>query len=137
VLTLRSASKPPLIPKPNLGLGTNSFFLSGYLLILVFGTVQTYIVQCVNRILMKMWDEMAEMCLQNLEPKDFVYVSGRLGSFKKDLKTYYEVQKLILLFFPPFFLGLTDIAKIMIFGCILGDYNCLSLRLKTDLVRVF
>jgi hypothetical protein len=38
---------------------------------------------------------------------------------------------------PPFFLGLTDIAKIMIFGCILGDYNCLSLRLKTDLVRVF
>ncbi|KAE8056840.1 hypothetical protein FH972_013576 [Carpinus fangiana] len=43
------------------------------------------------RILMKMWFEMAEMCLQHLEPEDFVYVSGHLGSFKKDLKTYYEV----------------------------------------------
>ncbi|XP_062164609.1 protein OSB1, mitochondrial-like [Alnus glutinosa] len=43
------------------------------------------------RILMEMWDEMAEMCLKHLEPNDFVYVSGRLWSYKKDLKTCYKV----------------------------------------------
>jgi len=65
--------------------------------------VQTYIVQFVNRILMEMWDEMAEMCLKHLEPNDFVYVSGRVWSYKKDLKTCYKVQKLII--FLTAFLG--------------------------------
>ncbi|KAG6624760.1 hypothetical protein I3843_16G052000 [Carya illinoinensis] len=48
------------------------------------------------RILLDMWDEMARMSLEHLKPKDFVYVSGRLGSYTKGqeggkLETHYKV----------------------------------------------
>ncbi|KAB1220392.1 Protein OSB1, mitochondrial [Morella rubra] len=48
------------------------------------------------RILLNMWDRMAEMSLEHLKSDDFVYVSGRLGSFTKPredakLRTYYKV----------------------------------------------
>ncbi|XP_040998801.1 protein OSB1, mitochondrial-like [Juglans microcarpa x Juglans regia] len=48
------------------------------------------------RILLNMWDEMARMSLEHLKPNDFVYVSGRLGSYTKvlegvKLKTFYTV----------------------------------------------
>ncbi|KAL5558185.1 hypothetical protein UlMin_034396 [Ulmus minor] len=35
------------------------------------------------RILLQMWDEMAEMCSKHLKPDDFIYVKGRLGSYTK------------------------------------------------------
>ncbi|XP_021820893.1 protein OSB1, mitochondrial-like [Prunus avium] len=35
------------------------------------------------RILLKMWDEMAELCFKHLKPNDFIYVAGRLGSYTK------------------------------------------------------
>ncbi|KAK6160761.1 hypothetical protein DH2020_004142 [Rehmannia glutinosa] len=48
------------------------------------------------RILLKFWDEMAEMSVQHLKPNDLVYVSGRLGSYMKvdengKSMRYYEV----------------------------------------------
>ncbi|BFG17901.1 hypothetical protein CerSpe_041750 [Prunus speciosa] len=35
------------------------------------------------RILLKMWDEMAELSFKHLKPNDFIYVAGRLGSYTK------------------------------------------------------
>ncbi|KAF3974535.1 hypothetical protein CMV_002143 [Castanea mollissima] len=48
------------------------------------------------RILLLMWDEMAQMSLQHVKPNDFIYVSGPLGCYTKayedgDLRTYYKV----------------------------------------------
>ncbi|KAL7245106.1 hypothetical protein ACSBR2_000443 [Camellia fascicularis] len=47
------------------------------------------------RILLKMWNEMAEISIKHLKPNDCIYVSGHLGSYTKDenenLKTYYEL----------------------------------------------
>lgn len=48
------------------------------------------------RILLKMWDEMAETSWKHLRAEDFVYVSGQLGSYAKaseggQSRTYYEV----------------------------------------------
>ncbi|KAK6160754.1 hypothetical protein DH2020_004135 [Rehmannia glutinosa] len=34
-------------------------------------------------VMLKFWEEMAEMSVQHLKPNDFVYVSGRLGSYVK------------------------------------------------------
>ncbi|KAB2619654.1 protein OSB1 [Pyrus ussuriensis x Pyrus communis] len=34
-------------------------------------------------ILLKMWEEMAELSVKHLKPNDFIYVSGRLGSYTK------------------------------------------------------
>ncbi|XP_059636504.1 protein OSB1, mitochondrial-like isoform X1 [Cornus florida] len=47
-------------------------------------------------ILLNMWDEMAEISIRHLKPNDFIYVSGRLGSYTKvdingKLETYYQV----------------------------------------------
>ncbi|KAL7117118.1 hypothetical protein ACP275_03G051600 [Erythranthe tilingii] len=35
------------------------------------------------RVMLKFWDELAEMSVQHLKPCDLVYVSGRLGSYTK------------------------------------------------------
>ncbi|XP_027153862.1 protein OSB1, mitochondrial [Coffea eugenioides] len=48
------------------------------------------------RILLKMWEEMAEMAMHHLKPNDFVYVSGNLRSYVKadrngDPRIWYEV----------------------------------------------
>ncbi|XP_059636505.1 uncharacterized protein LOC132278677 isoform X2 [Cornus florida] len=48
-------------------------------------------------ILLNMWDEMAEISIRHLKPNDFIYVSGRLGSYTKvdingKLETYYQIQ---------------------------------------------
>ncbi|KAF5955702.1 hypothetical protein HYC85_008558 [Camellia sinensis] len=47
------------------------------------------------RILLKMWNEMAEISIKHLKPNDCIYVSGHLGSYTKDenenLKTCYEL----------------------------------------------
>lgn len=49
------------------------------------------------RILLKMWDEMAELCFKHLKPNDFIYVAGRLGSYTKadqngNSRLYHEVS---------------------------------------------
>ncbi|XP_048332537.1 protein OSB1, mitochondrial isoform X2 [Ziziphus jujuba] len=35
------------------------------------------------RIQVHMWNELAELCVQHLKPNDFIYVSGRIGSYAK------------------------------------------------------
>lgn len=35
------------------------------------------------RVLLIMWDEMAEICIQHLKPNDHIYVSGQLKSYTK------------------------------------------------------
>ncbi|KAJ8538038.1 hypothetical protein K7X08_014578 [Anisodus acutangulus] len=35
------------------------------------------------KVMLKMWDEMAEVSMEHLKPKDLVYVSGHLGSYTK------------------------------------------------------
>ncbi|KAK2992324.1 hypothetical protein RJ640_020317 [Escallonia rubra] len=47
-----------------------------------FCTWQAYAFQIVNRITLHMWGEMAEISKEHLKPKDFIYVSGHLGSFE-------------------------------------------------------
>ena len=36
-----------------------------------------------NRILLHVRDEMAEMCFKHLKENDFIYVSGHLGTYTK------------------------------------------------------
>ncbi|OVA10500.1 Primosome PriB/single-strand DNA-binding [Macleaya cordata] len=48
------------------------------------------------RILLKMWDKMAEISIKHLKEKDYIYVSGQLGSYRKvdscgNERTLYEV----------------------------------------------
>ncbi|CAK9178608.1 unnamed protein product [Ilex paraguariensis] len=48
------------------------------------------------RVLLKMWDEMAEMSVQHLKPNDLIYVSGHLGSYAmadetEDFRMNYKV----------------------------------------------
>ncbi|OMO74875.1 Primosome PriB/single-strand DNA-binding protein [Corchorus olitorius] len=38
------------------------------------------------KILLNMWDEIAEMCVKHLKPDDFIYVSGLLGSYSKAIE---------------------------------------------------
>ncbi|OVA14005.1 Primosome PriB/single-strand DNA-binding [Macleaya cordata] len=47
-------------------------------------------------ILLKMWDKMAEISLKHLKQKDYIFVSGQLGSYKKvdscgNERTFFEV----------------------------------------------
>lgn len=44
-----------------------------------------------------MWEEMAELSVKHLKPNDFIYVSGRLGSYTKvdqngNLSMRYKVE---------------------------------------------
>ena len=53
-----------------------------------------------NRVLLKMWDEIAEMSRNHVKPNDFVYVRGHLGSYVKadgngDPRRCYEVEILV------------------------------------------
>ncbi|XP_047317277.1 protein OSB1, mitochondrial [Impatiens glandulifera] len=52
--------------------------------------------QCSLRVLLKMWNDMAEISMQHLKPNDHIYVSGFLASYSKggidrDARTFYEV----------------------------------------------
>lgn len=52
-----------------------------------------FFVQCLlNRILFEMWGELAERVFPHLKPDDFIYISGELGSYTKDVE---GVQKLM------------------------------------------
>lgn len=67
-------------------------------------------VRFVNRISLKMWDEMAEISWKHLRPEDFVYVSGQLGSYEKaseggQIRTYYEVTIENIMTFCDQFVG--------------------------------
>lgn len=50
-----------------------------------------------NRMQVEMWDDMAKVGIQHLKKNDTVYVSGRLGSYKKadgngNLISFYKVH---------------------------------------------
>lgn len=72
-----------------------SYDITGELQSVVTEELEVY-ARFVNRISLKMWDEMAETSWKHLRPEDFVYVSGQLGSYAKaseggQSRTYYEV----------------------------------------------
>lgn len=55
-----------------------------------------------------MWEEMAELSVKHLKPNDFIYVSGRLGSYTKvdqngNLSIRYKVRTLPPALFNIFF----------------------------------
>lgn len=73
-----------------------------------FSTWQTH-VKYFNRILLKMWDEMAVLSFKHLKPNDFIYVSGHLCSYTKDdvngnLRLQHEVACLTSLQLLPILL---------------------------------
>ncbi|GAA0157207.1 DNA metabolism protein [Lithospermum erythrorhizon] len=49
--------------------------------------------RCSFNVLLKMWDEMAELALEHLKPNDLVYVWGHLGSFTKQTTHYQLIVK--------------------------------------------
>lgn len=60
----------------------------------------------VNRILLKMWDEMAVLSFKHLKQNDFIYVSGHLSSYTKNkldgsCTLYHEVARLTVLELLP------------------------------------